>query len=1128
MYAQSNENTHAFPGAEGFGRYTPGGRGGRIIKVTNLNDRGEGSLRAAVEATGPRIVVFDVSGIIELQSNLNIRNPYLTIAGQTAPGDGICLKNHTLVIFQAHDIVVRFLKMRPGGNGDALSIDYSQNIMIDHCSMGWSTDEIVNIRKENENVTMQWCILSESLNNAGHGYAASLGSRRATFHHNLLANNYGRNPSIGGSEHGLTSPINFTNNVIYNYTSRAIDGKPHGINVINNYYKPGPSTESTVNPNFVLIHDMKADGIEAQNNWYIDGNYNPDYPEVINNNWNYVRFQGGTSENENRALTPFDDGGYKLKTAVEAYEEVLEYVGASVPLLDTIDKRAIHNTRTGTTTVGDGIIDFVSQVGGWPEYKTYNVPADTDGDGMPDEWEIANGLDPDDPSDGNKDRNHDGYTNIEDYLNSLVPSFFDTQPIVSVIHPSMSELFLVQGDTSIYVEAYANDYNGGSISEMELFLNNVLIKGGNDITKLADTIKNIPAGMHYMIIKAKDNTDNITIDTVTVFVGKREVRINIEETQNGRVKLTPAGGLYTENVHVDITAIPNEGYRFQGWIKDIESSRKTISLTTANDVNLKPVFIPDSDINGLYARTIKINFQPEEFLVSGYIKDLGHQYGKNSDDYTFGWIEGNNTNRGTTVHYGVWRHYAQFEYFGDVFSWGIALPKGIYRVRLGLGGTKGFYPVESETELKINVEGTVLEDPDGVDLLDEHILDSVYVTDGQLTLTSVEQSRICFIEIELMESLPDKHLIVNNGSGDGSYLEQDVAVIIADSPAAGEVFDKWSGDTAYLEDIYASTTFVTMPDTNVSITATYRAFSAQEGYYLCVTNGSGTGYYSEGTQVEISAPDTIVGGDFSHWEYDCLRDITINEESRSFNFTTVEANVVFEAVYKMREPKSENDIYQAEDAEIDSKSITERYHGGYYGLGYVNWGANRGSYVQFNNIDGKDGGNFTIKLRYSLNDQTREGVVVINGERDTIIMNSTKSWSEWSEVEVSGTLVPGTNNTIRVETSGDNLGYLDQIEVIDLKTTQFETSRIEPAMNVSCYPNPFKDHTTISFELHQPLDVSIQLYDLQGVKVKEISHNLFPAGLNSVTMYNENLIPGLYILRLSSKQSEKNLKVMIN
>ena len=1128
MYAQSNENTHAFPGAEGFGRYTPGGRGGRIIKVTNLNDRGEGSLRAAVEATGPRIVVFDVSGIIELQSNLNIRNPYLTIAGQTAPGDGICLKNHTLVIYQAHDIVVRFLKMRPGGNGDALSIDYSQNIMIDHCSMGWSTDEIVNIRKENENVTMQWCILSESLNNEAHGYAASLGSRRATFHHNLLANNYGRNPSIGGSEWGLTSPINFTNNVVYNYSTRAIDGKPHGINVINNYYKPGPSTGSAVNPVFVRIDDMKAVGIDAENNWYIEGNCNPEYPEVLENNWNFVRYQGSTNEENSRAIIPFDDAGYRLRTAAEAYDEVLEFVGACVPRLDSIDLRAIHDTRTGTTTVGNGIINHPGDVGGWPEYKTYNVPVDTDGDGMPDEWEIAHGFDADDPADGNLDGNYDGYTNIEDYLNSLVPSFFDTQPVVSVIHPSLSELFLVQRDTSIYVEAYANDYLGGTISEMELYLNDALIKKGNGITKLADTIKNISAGMHHVIVKAVDNTNNVTIDTVTVFVGTKAVKIEIEEIPGGRVKLTPAGGLYTENVHVDITAIPNEGYRFLGWTKDIESNRRTIALTTANDVKLKAVFVRDDDIKGPYARNIKINFQPEEFLVDGYMKDIGLRYGQNSQDYIFGWIGGDNFNRGTNVNYGVWRHYAKFEYFGDVYSWGIALPKGIYSVRLGLGGTKGFYPVETETELKINVEGIIIEDQDGIDLTDEHLLDSVYVTDGQLTLTSVEQSRICFIEIKNVDFLPDNQLVVNDGSGDGKYFENDVAVVIADAPVEGQVFDKWTGDIAFLEDAYSSATTLTIPDRNVSISAKYKTAPVEDGYYLSVPNGTGTGYYAAGTQVNISAPETITGGDFSHWEYDCSRDIIIDEDSRNFSFSTVSANVVFEAVYEMRAPHTDNDIYQAEDAEIDHASIAERYHGGYYGLGYVNFGAKRGSYVQFNDVDGKDGGDFRLKIRYSLHDEDREGVVIVNGIRDTIVMTETISWSEWNELSVDVSLEAGTQNTIRIETTGDDLGYIDQAELIKLNNSSVDAYSIESLMNVSCYPNPFNEYATLSFELNKPSDVLIYIYDMQGKRIREVTNSLYPAGLNRVVMNKESLVPGIYVLKIFSNQKTKSTKIMIN
>jgi pectate lyase len=430
LEAQPYKDLPAFPQAEGFGAYALGGRGGKVIFVDNLNDDGPGSFRAAVMDPDPRIVIFRVSGTIELQSELRVTHPYITIAGHTAPGDGICLKNFPLKVYRTHDVIVRGIRIRPGiellsegGSTDGIAVEWSRNVIIDHCSASWSTDEILNTNNKAIDVTVQWCIFSESLNNSTqgreHGYAATLGGQRTSYHHNLLAHNKGRNPSIGGGDRGRQTESDFTNNVIYNWVSRVCDGKPHTMNFVANYYKQGPATSLNNNSTILRIQDSEVYGYASR--WYVSDNYICGYPELTKDNWSgAVVFQHeGTSMEKNREYTPFENANYMVRDAEKAYLEVLDHAGVTVPGRDMVDKRVIRDTRTGSATFGNGIIDRVDEVGGWPELLTYDVPEDSDNDGMPDEWEISEGLDPRNPDDRHDIQPGEVYDNLERYLNEL-------------------------------------------------------------------------------------------------------------------------------------------------------------------------------------------------------------------------------------------------------------------------------------------------------------------------------------------------------------------------------------------------------------------------------------------------------------------------------------------------------------------------------------------------------------------------------------------------------------------------------------------------------------------------------------------------------------------------------------
>ncbi|GAB3423967.1 pectate lyase [Niabella aquatica] len=457
---QVQETAIAFPGAEGAGKNTTGGREGRVIKVTNLNDAGTGSLRDAVNQTGKRIIVFEVSGNIKLKSRLQIKNGDVTIAGQTAPGDGICIQDHEVNI-AADNVIIRFIRFRLGDayvatiESDAIWGREIQDIVLDHCSMSWAIDETASFY-HTKNFTMQWCMIAESMNHSGHskgahGYGGIWGGSPATFHHNLIAHHTNRNPRFDGGLRysngsgtgvGIFGPdkVDYRNNVIYNWSGNSAYGGENGeYNIVNNYYKPGPATPS--NRNKRIIQVSKDNATAATNpsvygvgygSFYIAGNYVANNSTVTADNWSGgVDFDGGITEAMVRKTVPFASAEITPHTAGQAYEAVLNYAGASYKR-DAVDARIANEVRTGTAAYKGsvsglpGIIDTQKDVGGWPELKSAPTLKDTDGDGMPDDWEIANKLDPSKANANGKDLST-GYDNIEVYINSLVKSITENQ-----------------------------------------------------------------------------------------------------------------------------------------------------------------------------------------------------------------------------------------------------------------------------------------------------------------------------------------------------------------------------------------------------------------------------------------------------------------------------------------------------------------------------------------------------------------------------------------------------------------------------------------------------------------------------------------------------------------------------
>ncbi|MCF2736714.1 pectate lyase [Bacteroides caecigallinarum] len=463
----------SFPGAYGAGAYTVGGAGGKVLIVNSLKDDGsQGTLRWAVNQSGSRTIVFAVGGIIELESELAIRNGNLTIAGQTAPGDGICLKGHPLSI-KTDNVIIRFIRCRMGSDkltadeadgADAMWGKGHSNIIIDHCSMSWSTDECSSFY-DNSDFTMQWCIISESLarslhDKGAHGYGGIWGGNHATFHHNLIAHHSSRTPRLCGSRftgNPDDEMVDIRNNVFYNWgpTNGGYAGEGGYYNFINNYYKPGPSTSTKKGLVNRIFQPNGDDGTQKNKKgvwgkFCLKGNLFDDtcpymtddmkslIVKVNSDNWEglHPRVTDDVPLPNNNKSEIQSDKEFEISSDVseitqlanDAYNSVLSLSGASLKR-DAVDERIVDNVLKGNFTANgsngstNGIIDSAEDVGGWPVYDGGTALEDSDKDGMPDSWEDEHGLDKN-KDDSSKYNLSKEYTNLEVYYNSIVEDLY--------------------------------------------------------------------------------------------------------------------------------------------------------------------------------------------------------------------------------------------------------------------------------------------------------------------------------------------------------------------------------------------------------------------------------------------------------------------------------------------------------------------------------------------------------------------------------------------------------------------------------------------------------------------------------------------------------------------------------
>ena len=451
----------AFPSAEGYGKYVTGGRGGVVYEVTNLNSSGAGSLGEAISASGARTVIFKVSGTID--GDFTIKNGNITIAGQTAPGEGIAIKGK-LRFDNISNVIVRYIRVRGEVNDDAFGGRYNDNIIIDHVSTSWSSDEIMSIYHGN-NITIQWCMMTEACGGS-HAFGGIWGNNHSTYHHNLFAHNIDRNPRIASG----AGYNDFRNNVIYNWQYESLHGgEMHqgtdsrfqfcSTNVVANYYKPGPGTQTQHKTR--ICSPKTRDGAADYGKWFVADNYLHGFPEVTADNWKGVIPVWWNTIDPDLDAIP----GLKLdsasnympinqQTAEEAYLSVLDYVGCSFPNRDTVDKRIIEEVRNGNFTYGNkGYISHPNDVGGWPVLAAGTPYTDSDHDGMCDDWETDNGLNPNDPEDRNE-IGQGGYTNLEVFLYSLLS---DGGPVTGVsVSPTTASINI---DSTKQLTATVYPYN---------------------------------------------------------------------------------------------------------------------------------------------------------------------------------------------------------------------------------------------------------------------------------------------------------------------------------------------------------------------------------------------------------------------------------------------------------------------------------------------------------------------------------------------------------------------------------------------------------------------------------------------------------------------------------------------
>ncbi|QDP97098.1 hypothetical protein FOE78_15230 [Microlunatus elymi] len=585
----------AFPGCEGAGKFTTGGRGGKIYEVTSLDGGGaKGTLRDAVSADD-RIVVFRVGGTIELEDGINITGNNLTIAGQTAPGDGIQITGNEFSV-DASNVIIRYLRVR-AGDRQKLEIDTMngrgrRNIVVDHCSVGWGVDECFSLYG-NYDVTVSNCLIHEGLAMSDHvkglhGYGGLWGGQNISYYNNLLIHHGGRNPRFSFTE-DMKQLVDYRNNVIFDYGYTSCYGAEwcEGINMVGNYYKPGPATLDSVAPH--VIEPYRG------GNWYLADNKIVGHPEITKDNTKGIELAvGGITLLPEPAAIP--NPREKTQTPDEAYQTVLAGVGASIPHYDSVDTRLLNELRHGLGR----LINSQSEVGGYPVLDNGDAPKDSDHDGIPDDWETAHDLDPTDPADGTAIAD-DGYANVEHYLNSIKPDITE-YPSVKITSPKADNVVANGKATkSITVSADVTAVTGSKISKVEFYADDTLF-GTATAAPYRATWNNAPLGNWYLSAKVTDDRGAKVQSTgVPVHLARSAKIKSWTSADIGEVGL--AGGAFKDATTGDITISGAGKIRSNGANStDVSTDVSALRKTDAFHYLYRPISAGPNDVVEIIAR----------------------------------------------------------------------------------------------------------------------------------------------------------------------------------------------------------------------------------------------------------------------------------------------------------------------------------------------------------------------------------------------------------------------------------------------------------------------------------------------------------------------------------------------
>ncbi len=510
---------------------------------------------------------------------------------------------------------------------------------------------------------------------------------------------------------------------------------------------------------------------------------------------------------------------------------------------------------------------------------------------MPDEWETENGLNKDDPEDRNGDRNNDGYTNLEEYLYSLVPIHVNVAPVVNLLSP-VTDTGYLDKDT-VFVKAVAFDYGAGSIESFEIFLGEDLVIS-SDSNAIDTILTGLNTGLHYLVAKVTDDSGSIAFDTSKFYIGTALYSLDIDSIiGDGSVTLYPPGGVYVEGMPVSLLATPEFPFYFEEWSGDSTSGENPLLLTMNKDVVLTANFNVDS------TAVLKVNFQPESSAIpEGYFPDFGYQYGARGNGQTYGWLGGDNIETRERSHEDLRKATLNhFQKSGDDV-WEIQIENGIYSVYLHMGDA-GY----TDQTNSLYVEGIQLLDETSGTNFDEFYLTGVPVGDGNLTLTPIGPgAKINYIEISTQ---PANYLIVNRGSGGGAFDPGTIVNITADEPQAQYVFEGWTGDVSHLADSTSSSTSLTMPEGVVTVTAVYRSTvgiddkSAQQKSFNCYPNPAGSSFTIDLSEIGESEIEI----------YNLLGSKVYHTESAE-KITSVDDHNLKSGIYLIRVTDRNRNIYQ--------------------------------------------------------------------------------------------------------------------------------------------------------------------------------------------------------------------------